>query len=155
MLMEIQELYNKNKLKTIENSCFTLSLIIQGWGYFFDQESFGDYEFLLGGIWARNFSVLQHFWARLFYAGVCRGCALGSIHFGNDFQSGLPASTPCGLRIRWRVDTPALNTHTCRLRGIACFLRFCEGWFWGPDFATFFLCRKLERLLFSFGRRLV
>ena len=50
--MEIQEIYtkNKNKLKNIENSCFTLSLTIQGWGYFFDQESFGDYEFLLGGI---------------------------------------------------------------------------------------------------------
>ena len=52
--MEIQELYTKNKLKNIENSCFTLSLTIQGWGYFFDQESFGDYEFLL-------FSVFQHF----------------------------------------------------------------------------------------------
>ena len=51
--MEIQELYTKNKLKNIkniENSCFTLSLTIQGWGYFFDQENFGDYEFLLGGI---------------------------------------------------------------------------------------------------------
>ena len=52
--MEIQEIYTKkklkNKLKDIENSCFTLSLTIQGWGYFFDQESFGDYEFLFGGI---------------------------------------------------------------------------------------------------------
>ena len=48
--MEIQEIYTKNKLKNIENSRFTLSLTIQGWGYFFDEESFGDYEFLLGGI---------------------------------------------------------------------------------------------------------
>ena len=30
-------------IKNIENSCFILSLTIQGWIYFFDQESFGDY----------------------------------------------------------------------------------------------------------------
>ena len=77
---------------------------------------------------------------------LSRLCAIGLIHFGNDFWTDLPASPPCSLRIGWRVDTPALNTYTCRLRGIACFLRFCEGCFWGSDFATFFLCRKLEGL---------